>query len=556
MTGRPSRRQMGPSGRTVTLCGLGLLCGLTMLVAVARAMAPASSNAAALARHAFPAVNALHETSVALAEEQVAYAGASEASGAERAKALVEALAAEEAADAQWDLYLQHRPPRADAKPFEQAYEAAHGRGKELETKLVASDPSDPEAASILAAASAELGNEQAAVTKLDSGIYDVVLRDAVAAVRRGMDNTRAALVVSNMALIVIFAAAGYVLMRGARRDQRQMTREQEALRAAAEQSAFDAMLQRGLDMQRDEESALGIAARALSLAAGDITTELLLADSSRAHFRQALATGIGGGGCNAGSPSECPTASNSQTCTFVDTTRLDACSFLAGRDKPEWAVCVPVSIAGETCGVIHAGAPLGQPAPVRFVSDLELIARKAGERIGALRVLARTESQAQLDPLSGLPNRRTLEARSRDLLAQEPPYVVAFADLDHFKAINDQHGHDTGDRALRLFARVLREGVRPVDLVARHGGEEFVAIFPDCSLTDARVVAERIRTNLAAAVGQATVPPFTVTIGLAAGHPGDALADVIAEADLAMLRGKNAGRNRVLAATDAVEAA
>lgn len=133
----------------------------------------------------------------------------------------------------------------------------------------------------------------------------------------------------------------------------------------------------------------------------------------------------------------------------------------------------------------------------------------------------------------------RTLTGRS----------VVAFTDLDHFKAINDAHGHDTGDRALRLFARVLRDSIRPRDLLARYGGEEFVAVLPDCSLADARIVAERIRSELARALGHATVPPFTVTIGLATAEPGDGLSDVISNADSAMLCAKSLGRDRVLVA-------
>jgi diguanylate cyclase len=176
-------------------------------------------------------------------------------------------------------------------------------------------------------------------------------------------------------------------------------------------------------------------------------------------------------------------------------------------------------------------------------------VSRKAGERIGAIRVLARTEVQAHVDPLTGLPNRRTLEEQVHAL--PEDEYVVAFADLDHFKAINDGHGHETGDRALRLFARVLRDGVRPRDLIARFGGEEFVAVLPDCSLDDARVVAERIRAELATALANGAIPPFTVTIGLADAVPGESLASMIARADAAMLSAKTQGRDRVVAHGD-----
>lgn len=197
---------------------------------------------------------------------------------------------------------------------------------------------------------------------------------------------------------------------------------------------------------------------------------------------------------------------------------------------------------------MIHARGQVRELPRPRLATDLEMIARKTGERIGGLRVLARTEAQAQIDPLSGLPNRRAMEDLARKSLTAETRYAVMFADLDHFKAINDEHGHDVGDRAVRLFSRVLADSIRPGDLVARHGGEEFVAVLPNCSVSDARLVAERIRANLAAALQEATLPRFTVTIGLAAGFPGQALVDVVSKADTAMLRAKEHGRDQVLA--------
>ena len=133
------------------------------------------------------------------------------------------------------------------------------------------------------------------------------------------------------------------------------------------------------------------------------------------------------------------------------------------------------------------------------------------------LRAFARSETQAHTDPLTGLLNRRSLEARTRDLTDEGLPFVVAYGDLDQFKLLNDVHGHDTGDRALRLFARVLRDSVRPNDIPARYGGEEFVAVLPDCSIDNAVIVIERIRTRLRTALTDGTVPPFTVSFGLAA---------------------------------------
>ena len=169
---------------------------------------------------------------------------------------------------------------------------------------------------------------------------------------------------------------------------------------------------------------------------------------------------------------------------------------------------------------------------------------RKTGERLGVLRVLAAAEEQARSDPLTGLPNRRTLEAQAQHLAKRGQTFVVAFADLDHFKALNDTFGHDAGDRALQVFARVLLDVLRPSDACACYGGEEFVVILPSCALAEATIVADRIRTKLADATKKG--PPFTVSIGLAEANPGDTLSEVIEHADAALLDAKALGRDRV----------
>jgi diguanylate cyclase (GGDEF)-like protein len=117
-------------------------------------------------------------------------------------------------------------------------------------------------------------------------------------------------------------------------------------------------------------------------------------------------------------------------------------------------------------------------------------------------------------------------------------------------------HGHDTGDRALRLFARVLRDSVRPNDIPSRYGGEEFVAILPDCSIENAVVVIERVRTRLHAALTDGAVPPFTVSFGLAESEAGLTFGETVDAADQALLRAKSAGRDRVIiAGTESADA-
>jgi diguanylate cyclase (GGDEF)-like protein len=165
------------------------------------------------------------------------------------------------------------------------------------------------------------------------------------------------------------------------------------------------------------------------------------------------------------------------------------------------------------------------------------------------LRAFTKSEVQAHTDPLTGLMNRRSLEIEVRSLTTDHRAYVVAYGDLDHFKQLNDVYGHDAGDRALRLFARVVRDSLRPNDIPARYGGEEFVIVIPECTVADAVVVIDRLREKLAAAQQGATVPPFTVSFGVASAQLGSPFDDTVDLADGALLEAKAKGRDRVVIA-------
>ncbi len=233
----------------------------------------------------------------------------------------------------------------------------------------------------------------------------------------------------------------------------------------------------------------------------------------------------------------------------FSDSRKLDTCPYLRDHSEPVWATCVPVSIAGRTTGVIHAEDSTDVPPSDELAPELELLARKAGERMGVLRVLARTEAQAQVDPLTGLPNRRTLEHRTHDLVDSDAGFVVAFADLDHFKDLNDLHGHDTGDRALRLFAACSATAFDRTTSRRATAVKSSWWCSPTARSSMRGVVAERIRARLADTLEGANVPPFTVSVGLAAAEPHEAVSEVIERADGALLKAKQLGRDRVLAA-------
>jgi len=160
-------------------------------------------------------------------------------------------------------------------------------------------------------------------------------------------------------------------------------------------------------------------------------------------------------------------------------------------------------------------------------------------------------EADARQDPLTGLGNRRDVARRLPALLADAEqaghPLAVVMLDLDHFKAVNDRFGHPVGDLVLVAVAQMLRAPLRATDLIARTGGEEFLAVLPDAPPGRVRMAIERIRGQIAANDWSALAPGLTLTIsaGIAAAPPYDGAA-LTARADAALYRAKIAGRNRV----------
>jgi diguanylate cyclase (GGDEF)-like protein len=530
---------------------MGVLSGLTMVVAVVLGLQSAEANAHDLRRRALPAVAALQQTESARALARNSFLESLELEhSAAKDEALLRAQAAAASQDGAWTAYRQLSLDGVDEQALQLSYEASVVESRHLALSVMSLRLDDPSRGAVLTAERIEANNQAVTLSDLRESIYEPLVRREAAAVADGVRRGRMAAIVSYGILAILFSIAGSMLVFAARRDEQKFHDETAALRAIGQQANFEGALQRGLEMAPSEDAAFAVVSQAVSMVADDVPTEMLIADSSQAHFRQVVMAGPASGtGCRVGGPSDCPAAKSGQSRIFDDTTLLDTCRFLRGHDEPAWATCVPVSIAGRTVGVIHAQRSLDHGPPGQLQSGLELVARKAGERISFLRVLADTEFQAQVDPLTGLPNRRTLEGQVHDLITPDEPYVVAFVDLDHFKSINDTHGHETGDRALRLFARVLRDSIRPRDLLARYGGEEFVVVLPNCSPAEARLVAERVRSALAAALGNGSVPPFTVTVGLAGSEDGEGFADVVTRADITMLSAKSAGRDRVVVA-------
>ena len=326
------------------------------------------------------------------------------------------------------------------------------------------------------------------------------------------------------------------------------MEREQHRV---AERNAFEATVHRALEMAADERGAFRTMSEALAQAVGpDQSVMVHLAEGAQVEDVEPRAASPVV--ASSPLPSQCVASQRGQTFVFPSSAALDACPVLkADPGGPTSAVCVPLSIAGLGAGAIRVRGPVGEPPDDEVVARVQLVARKIGERVAMLRAFAHTESLAATDPLTELPNRRSFEARAALILPRLTSYSVLFGDLDRFKLVNDVHGHDAGDRALRVFSGALTAALRPDDLACRFGGEEFVVLLPGCEPDEAVRVAERIRATLASALDGADVPPFTVSFGVASSVHDAAFDDVLELADRALLRAKAEGRDRVVAVDD-----
>jgi diguanylate cyclase (GGDEF)-like protein len=162
--------------------------------------------------------------------------------------------------------------------------------------------------------------------------------------------------------------------------------------------------------------------------------------------------------------------------------------------------------------------------------------------QVGAL--YREVERLARTDGLTGVANRRAWDEELPRELARAArsgrPVCVALLDLDHFKAYNDRHGHQAGDRLLKAAAAAWQEKLRRSDLLTRYGGEEFAVLLPDCGLADAMEIGERLRT---------AQPEVTCSLGVAAWEHGEDAAQLVARADRALYAAKAAGRDRCHAA-------
>lgn len=240
--------------------------------------------------------------------------------------------------------------------------------------------------------------------------------------------------------------------------------------------------------------------------------------------------------------------------CMMPGLTGLELCQHIRAR-KRGYVYAILLSAANHENDVLK-GFELGADDYLtKPFKELELIARlRVGERIIKIHedlVQAREilEFEAAYDPLLRTWNRRAImDLLSKELLRakrSQEPLSIFLADLDFFKRINDTHGHLVGDEVLRRVAERMSNMLRTSDHLGRYGGEEFLAVLPNCSAESARTVAERVRLAVRGEPVAGDIET-SISIGVAQWHPGQQVHNLLRHADVAMYRAKQSGRNRV----------
>ncbi|MGH8709916.1 MAG: diguanylate cyclase [Burkholderiales bacterium] len=251
----------------------------------------------------------------------------------------------------------------------------------------------------------------------------------------------------------------------------------------------------------------------------------------------------------------------------LVDDPRIGLqCDHVKAAGVPQLPyLCVPMVVHSETVGLLH------------LQLDMDSIRSEAAQRLDVIQQLAATfadqvalavtnlrlretlRQQSIHDPLTGLHNRRYLqEVMQRELARTERKktiLAVIILDVDHFKRFNDTYGHEAGDAVLRSLAQLIERQIRGSDIACRYGGEEFILVLPEASLSIARQRGELLREaaqSMHVTSSGQTLSPVSISLGLALfpqhGHTAE---ELIQAADAALYRAKQAGRNRLMIAEE-----
>ncbi|MEM9518230.1 MAG: diguanylate cyclase [Actinomycetota bacterium] len=454
--------------------------------------------------------------------------------------------------DRRWLAYLEVSPGEPEEVQWQREYESAYAGWNQTSAALAAAieegaGTSSIEARELLRSSQASFDVLRTVVHDFEVNVAEPYIERALTSVSDDADRTIAELSVVAVAGLALAGLVSRASFRAARADHYRNKKRDEVQAADARRSFFDSEFSQAMEMARSDGAAVNAASAALATEVAGRSSQLLLADSSNAHLNTAIPADLPSGSCEVHDPNDCPAVRRGAPVEFVHGKTFSACPHLRVRETEHSALCVPVSIAGKAAGVLHSVAAAGESVDEEAGYRLELVANRLGERLGVLRAFAQSETQAATDPLTGLHNRRSFENEMRTRLDRGEQIAVAYGDLDHFKKLNDMYGHAAGDRALRLFARVLSESLREVDVASRWGGEEFVVALLGLDAADGAKVLHRLRENLLVAVGGSSTPPFTVSFGITDTRASTDLDELIRIADESLNEAKQRGRDRVL---------
>ena len=316
----------------------------------------------------------------------------------------------------------------------------------------------------------------------------------------------------------------------------------QQTNRRIRRQFTFRHELVDALDLAESEDEVIRTATRAARVAFPEKIFQLLVSRPDEGTIEPIVAAAPVA--CSLSCIESCPAARKGDVLHQNPNAGLSRCPRI--QDDDTVVTCAPISVNGQAVGVVQL---MGTPLEDGQEELLDALSTAVGVRTGVVRNLAERELAAGTDPLTELANRRAMDEHLRRLDGAEVPYTVIVADLDHFKQINDTHGHDVGDRCLQLFADILKEACRDTDIASRPGGEEFSLILSGAGTDAGMAVASRIRAMLAQETRRQG-PVFTASLGIAA-RPihGDRSEEILRSADVALYDAKDQGRDRCVLA-------
>ncbi|MEY4440053.1 MAG: hypothetical protein RIQ36_1517 [Pseudomonadota bacterium] len=228
---------------------------------------------------------------------------------------------------------------------------------------------------------------------------------------------------------------------------------------------------------------------------------------------------------------------------------------FASGFLTPQDAIICGVAVSIFGVVLIGSSVSIARLTRMFFHSKFELdeaLLKTQESHQREMQMSQKLAEQARRDALTGAYNRRhmseQLEYQLNTYLRSHRPFSVVMIDIDHFKAINDQYGHDVGDAVLKEATFAMSRGMREIDICGRWGGEEFMCILPNTTAENAMTCAERLRVIFKSSRFDEVAPDLVVTasFGVATSCPDDKIEDMVKRCDMALYRSKSDGRDRV----------